>query len=68
MWPSMLVKMVVFLYHKEYNSANLCPVHGQSRYIPKCNSKVPKKMFHHFPLIPRLRRMFRIPSLFELMR
>jgi len=31
-------------------------------------NKVPKKILRHFPLIPRLKKMFRVPNLSELMR
>ena len=44
-----------------------CPVCNASRFRRVGMSKVPHKVLRHFPLIPRLRRMFSCPSLAALM-
>ena len=48
------------LFRKEFANCQSCPVCGESRY--KTNSgkgkKIPNKVLRHFPLIPRLKRLF----------
>ncbi|KAL0559314.1 hypothetical protein IC582_003922 [Cucumis melo] len=48
------------LYWKEFGDLQHCPICGESRY--KVNDdkrkKIPHKVLHHFPLIPRLKRLF----------
>jgi hypothetical protein len=55
------------LFCNQLNDIEVCPVCGQSRHVDGHN-KVPRKILKHFPLIPRLKRMFWTPDLLELMR
>jgi hypothetical protein len=66
MLQSTLVKMGV-LYYNEHNAAQHCLVCGQPLYVIG-RSKMPHKVSRHFPLIPRLKRMFRASNLSQLMR
>ena len=47
--------------------ANECPSYHKPRYRLHGKSKVPCKVLRHFPLIPRLKRMFATPVLSSLM-
>lgn len=63
----MLARMVAYvLFRKEHAATEQCLVCGQLWYVPGRN-KAPEKMIKHFPLIPRLKRMFRTPNLSRLM-
>jgi hypothetical protein len=53
------------LYWKELKDADTCPKCGAARYTAE-NSQRAVKMLRHFPLIPRLKRMFRCRGLAEL--
>ena len=47
------------LFRKEYEKSSECPVCGESRWKDSDGRKrVPQKVLRHFPLIPRLKRMF----------
>lgn len=46
------------LFEDKYASLNTCPKCGQGRWIFGTD-KVPSKVIRHFPLIPRLKRMWR---------
>jgi len=55
------------LFRKELEHQAECPICHKSRYID--NSKtIPVKVLRHFPLIPRLRRMYSCTRLAELMK
>ncbi len=55
------------LFRKELEDATECPKCHKSRYVD--NSKtIPVKVLRHFPLIPRLRRMYSCTRLAELMK
>ena len=55
------------LFRKELEDATECPICHKSRYVD--NSKtIPVKVLRHFPLIPRLRRMYSCTRLAELMK
>jgi hypothetical protein len=44
------------LYYKEHASKDKCPKYDESRYqIDKVTKKVPHKVLHYIPIIPRLR-------------
>ena len=55
------------LFRKELEGATECPICHKSRYIDNSKS-VPVKVLRHFPLIPRLRRMYSCTRLAELMK
>jgi hypothetical protein len=44
-----------------------CPKCGNVRYKDTTNKVLLMKMFHHFPIIPRLQWLFRTLAMFELM-
>jgi hypothetical protein len=47
------------LFRKDHAKKDECPVCGESRWKDKDgNKKIPQKILRHFPLIPRLQRMF----------
>jgi len=49
------------LYRKEYEKMDSCPICGTSRWVThdvKKQKHVPAKYLRHFPLIPRLKRLF----------
>jgi hypothetical protein len=53
------------LFRKELEGAINCPKCGQLRFKSE-SSRTPMKVLRHFPLIPRLRRMYRCTSLAKL--
>jgi hypothetical protein len=55
------------LYRNEHEVANQCLVCNECRYVLGCN-RVPKKILKHFPLILRLKQMFRTPNLSKFTR
>jgi hypothetical protein len=55
------------LFRKELQEATKCPKCNESRYTSD-SSKCPVKVLRHFPLIPRLKRMFRCTLLAQLMK
>ena len=55
------------LYRHEHAELESCPVCHASRYKTVGLSRVPLKVLRHFPLGPRLRRMFSTPELASLM-
>lgn len=55
------------LFRLEYADMTTCPKCGVSRYRRVGMSTVPHKVLRHFPLVPRLRRMFSTPHLAALM-
>ena len=46
------------LFRKENKKKDSCPVCGASRWKDPERKKVPAKVLRHFPLVPRLQRMF----------
>jgi hypothetical protein len=54
------------LFSGELEKANACRKCKRSRHVERSNI-IPCKMFHHLPLIPRLKQMFRCPTLVDLM-
>ena len=50
------------LYEGEHAELNVCPSCSKSRWMEGTNS-VPSKVIRHFPLIPRLKRMWRSPEI-----
>jgi hypothetical protein len=46
------------LFSKKYANLDNCPVCGQSRWADAERKKIPMKVLRHFPLVPRLQRMF----------
>jgi hypothetical protein len=54
-------------FRGEHAEAVRCPKCGSPRYVDKIRKKVPVKVLRHFPIIPRLQRMFRSPSISKLM-
>jgi hypothetical protein len=55
------------LFRNENAELQSCPVCNVSRFKRVGMSKVPHKVLRHFPIIPRLRRMFSTPHLAALM-
>lgn len=55
------------LFRHEYAEMEACPVCNACRYKRVGSSRVPCKVLRHFPLIPRLKRMFSTPQLAALM-
>ena len=55
------------LFRRGYAELQTCPVCRTPRFKRVGLSKVPQKVLRHFPLIPRLRRMFSTPHLAALM-
>ena len=50
------------LYEGEHEETQTCPKCSKSRWLEGTNS-IPAKVIRHFPLIPRLRRMWRSPEI-----
>jgi hypothetical protein len=46
------------LFRKKYAKDDNCPVCGLSRWKDAERKKIPQKVLRHFPLAPRLKRMF----------
>ncbi|XP_044421144.1 uncharacterized protein [Triticum aestivum] len=46
------------LFRKQYAKHDNCPVCGMSRWKDPDRKKIPQKVLRHFPLVPRLKRMF----------
>ena len=55
------------LFRKAYADVEICPFCQAGRYRSAGQSRVPWKVLRHFPLIPRLKRMFSTPELASLM-
>jgi hypothetical protein len=55
------------LFRGEHAEAVTCPKCGGPRFKDERRRKMPLKVLRHFPLIPRLQRMFRSPSISKLM-
>jgi hypothetical protein len=55
------------LFRGEHTQATHCPKCGGPRFMDETRRKIPVKVLRHFPLIPRLQRMFRSQSISKLM-
>ena len=55
------------LFRGQYKDATHCPRCQKPRYKDEGKQRRPWKVLRHFPLVPRLRRMFRTPAISELM-
>ena len=55
------------LFRNAYADVEICPMCQADRYRCVGQSRVPWKVLRHFPLIPRLKRMFSTPELASLM-
>jgi hypothetical protein len=55
------------LFRREYAELETCPICEAGRYKRVGLSRVPTKVLRHFPLAPRLKRMFSTPQLASLM-
>ena len=55
------------LFRGQFKDATHCPRCNKPRYKDEAKRRRPWKVLRHFPLIPRLRRMFRTPAISELM-
>ena len=55
------------LFRNAYADVDICPTCHSERYRSVGQSRVPWKVLRHFPLIPRLKRMFSTPELAALM-
>ena len=55
------------LFRGQYEDATCCPKCKKPRYKDKGKKQRPWKVLRHFPLIPRLKRMFRTPAISKLM-
>jgi hypothetical protein len=56
------------LFRGEYADAERCPKYNGLRFSDGDRKKYPIKVLCHFPIIPRLQRMFRSPSISALMK
>ena len=55
------------LFRREYAELEECPICKACRFKRVGLSSVPVKVLRHFPLVPRLRRMFSTPQLASMM-
>ena len=55
------------LFREEYAELLRCPKCNGPRYRDEERSRFPLKVLRHFPIIPRLKRIFRSPSISKLM-
>jgi hypothetical protein len=55
------------LFRREFAERDSCPTCEAARYRQVGLSRVPVKVLRHFPLVPRLKRMFSTPELAALM-
>ena len=55
------------LFRREYAELETCPICAAGRFKRVGLSRVPAKVLRHFPLVPRLKRMFSTPQLASLM-
>jgi hypothetical protein len=55
------------LFRKALEHVGLCPECGASKFIPGSNC-IPARVIRHFPLIPRLLRMYRSTAISKLLR
>lgn len=55
------------LFRREYEKMDTCPLCHASRFKRVGMSSVPNKVVRHFPLVPRLKRMFSTPQIASLM-
>jgi hypothetical protein len=55
------------LFRGELSDAMQCPKCGGRRYRDEARQMFPVKVLRHFPVIPRLQRMFRSPAISKLM-
>ncbi len=55
------------LFRKQYETLEACPKCGAAQYTKFGRSLVPQKVVRHFPLIPRLLRMYRSRHTSEMM-
>jgi hypothetical protein len=46
------------MFRKQYAKLDDCPICGPSRWKDPERKKIPQKVLQHFPLAPRLKRMF----------
>jgi hypothetical protein len=54
------------LFRKDYHNLDECPVCGSSQWKDgEGKKRIPQKVLRHFPLIPRLQRMFASKSIAE---
>jgi hypothetical protein len=49
------------LFRGMYAESMICPACGSMRMVKRGNTMVPQKVLRYFPLVPRLKRMFRSP-------
>ena len=56
------------LFRGTHKEARQCPTCGEARYRTDVKSfDVPRKVLRHFPIIPRIKHMFKCKSIAELM-
>ena len=55
------------LFHDEHANALRCPKCNGRQYCDEDRRAIPLKVLCHFPIIPRLQRMFRSPKISKLM-
>jgi hypothetical protein len=55
------------LFRGDHKDDVNCPKYGSAKYKDDVNNVLPMKVFHHFPIIPRLEQLFKTPTMFELM-
>ena len=54
----MCASIIVCCSEKKYAKLDNCPICGLSRWKDAEKKKIPQKVLRHFPLVPRLQRMF----------
>jgi hypothetical protein len=56
------------IFRREYENLTECPVCQKPRFKDQDRKKFPLKVLRHFPIIPHLQRMFRSPTISQLLR
>ncbi|KAL3681546.1 hypothetical protein R1sor_024502 [Riccia sorocarpa] len=56
------------LFRREHEHLSQCPVCGQNRFKQVGKRPVPLRVLRHFPLLPRMKRMFQCKEIAKLMR
>jgi hypothetical protein len=55
------------LFRGEHANETKCPKYDKPKYKDQDRKKFPVKVLRHFPIIPRLQRMFRSPAISQLL-
>jgi hypothetical protein len=55
------------LFRGQFENMDRCPTCDKSQWMPGSGT-IPQKVIRHFPLIPRLRKMYRSPMISEMLK